>query len=463
MMFAGLRARPQIHDVRQCWARSKVYRAFLVAALLFALVRLAFQGALILGALMPGDTPAPIPEEERIPNDLGDYLDAARRLQNREDLYLKGRLDRVEFYQYAPAYALAFAPFLWMSPVAAAAIHTLLHVGAYALLYFLWGRIFYRLGLERAAEMLAWTLPVWVVCSAFWGDLSYLNIYVIMALLGTLLIDAVLDERLGWSLLWLSIILQIKPQWAFAAAVPLLLGRWRFFARLAALAIVSYAAIVGVTMLVAGPEYGWAQYVDYARFLVPMPGNFPWREPGAPFLGYNHSIMQVVMYTLGVSPGTFTLATAIKLALLLPLGVVSARQLLRPASRAGRDTPLLALDLAFVLYLGAFIWLDMVWELSLGAALFPYLLATLDRRDVKIGVAVIFLLYALVDVWRLVSFIVFGDAVIAPGLYVLTDPSVYLPLTMMVILAFYAALLARLWAAPARSERLADTGDALSL
>ena len=100
-----------------------------------------------------------------------------------------------------------------------------------------------------------------------------------MSLLATLFIEAVLYERLGWSLAWLSIILQLKPQWAFAAAMPLLLGQWRFFLKLIALAIITYGAIVGLMMFVAGSTYVWQQYTDYFQFLLNMRGNFPWRGP----------------------------------------------------------------------------------------------------------------------------------------------------------------------------------------
>ena len=87
-----------------------------------------------------------------------------------------------------------------------------MHVIAYGLLYWTWGRIFRRLGLERAQDVLAWTLPVWLVFSQFWADLSYLNVYVFMALFASLLIDALWEEKLGWALLWLALIIQTKPQ-----------------------------------------------------------------------------------------------------------------------------------------------------------------------------------------------------------------------------------------------------------
>jgi hypothetical protein len=93
----------------------------------------------------------------------------------------------------------------------------------------------------------------------------------------------------------------------------------------------------------------------------------------------------------------------------------------------------------------------MVWELSLGIVVFTYLLATLEGRHAKTLVWITFLPYALIDLWQLISFAVFGMDVIAPGPYILTDPSIYLPLIMIVILTFYALLLKRLWTiAPAR-------------
>jgi hypothetical protein len=439
-------------NLRQCWARSKAYRIFLILAILYAVLRMAVQGAYLAMMLypnsgimggMPGWTGAE--GEPMVPNDLQDYLDASSRLRKHQDLYLKGSLDRVEFYQYAPAYALAFTPFLWLSPTAVTVVHTLLHVAAYMLLYIWWGKIFDQLKLKRAQEMLALSLPVWLIFSAFWSDLGYLNIYIVVALLSTFLIESVFNERLAWSLLWLSMILQTKPHWAFAAAIPLLLGRYRFFLKLIGFAVFIYLAAVGMTMLIAGPAYIWRQYGDYFPFLLNMSANFPWRGPEEAFLGYNHSIMQIVVYLLGVTPGAMRLATVVKLVLLAPLAAIGLRYLRHPVDRPGRQVPQLALDWAFALYLGAFIWLDMVWEVSLGVAIFTYLLATLERRNMRILVWVVFLPYALVDFWQLVSFAAFGMEVIAPGPYILTDPSVYVPLVMIVILMFYTLLVGRLW------------------
>jgi hypothetical protein len=293
----------------------------------------------------------------------------------------------------------------------------------------------------HASQTLAWVLPVWLVFSSFWGDLGYLNIYILMALLATLLIDAILAEDLCAGVLWLSLILQTKPQWVFAAALPLLLGNYRFFFRLAWLAAATYIGITALTIAFVGVDYGWTQYGNYFRLLTGISAHYPWRGPEMPFLGYNHSIMQIAVYIFGVTPDVIRLASAAKILILLPLAVTGLRFLRQPA-----PTDEARLDLAFALYLAAFIWLDVVWELSLGIAVFTYLLATNSNRTIRLAIWAVFLPYALVDFWQILSFILFGPDVIAPGPYILTDPSIYLPIIMIVTLAFYGLLVRRLWA-----------------
>jgi len=226
-----------------------------------------------------------------------------------------------------------------------------------------------------------------------------------------------------------------------------MLGRFRFFWKLLAGTIGIYGAVMGLTILLMGPAYGWTQYLAYLRFLAEMTANFPWRTPESGFLGYNHSILQITFFLLGVTPAAQALATGLKVLLLLPLAGVSLRHLLHPTHRPGRETPLLSLDLAFALCAGAFIWLDIVWELTLGAVIFAYLLATLTSRSAKIWAWTVFLPYALLDVWQVISFVALGPAILADGFYVWTDPSIYLPLVMLVILVFYALLIKRLWSA----------------
>ncbi len=442
--------------LRRAWSRSRAYRTVLIITLLYVLLRLAVHGAYLAIMLAPEHRGAgPLPgwaeaDGPMLPVDLQVYLDAADRFQLRDNLYLSGRVTRLEdLYQYSPSFAVAFTPFLALPPTAVAVLHTLFHLAAYALLYVSWYRIFRRLGLIRAEEMLIWTLPVWLLFPDFWSDLGYLNIYVAMALLCTLLIEAILEQRLGRSLLWLSLILQTKPQWAVVAAVPLFLGRRRFFFQLIGLAVAAHASVMSLTVIISGPAYAIGQYVDYARLLSRLSRVFPWRSPESSFLGYNHSIKQVVVYMLGPRLGTFRLAAGIKAFLLGPLAVVGFRHVWRPLERGGYELSRLSLDAAFALYLGAFIWLDMVWEVSLGIAVFTYLLGTVRTLASRLLTIAVFAPYAVVDVLRLSGAILsfLGLPTIVPGPYVLTDISVHVPLVMLVILAFYAILIRRLWIA----------------
>ena len=253
-----------------------------------------------------------------------------------------------------------------------------------------------------------------------------------------------ISKDLGKSLLWLSIIIQIKPQWAFAAIVPLLIGKHRFFFKLVGLAGLTYVGITALTVIVAGPAYGWKQYEDYFQLLANLLNrNYPWRTLDDGFLGYNHSITQIVVYLVGVSPTAFRLATALKLILLVPLGLVSVRFLSRPPDETPQDARVF-LELAFAFYLASFIWLDAVWELSLGIAIYVFLVGTLTNSKANTFGKIAFLVYALIDVWQFTNFVMLGPLVVIPGPYVLTDPSIYLPIIMIVTLTFYALLVKNL-------------------
>jgi len=226
--------------------------------------------------------------------------------------------------------------------------------------------------------------------------------------------------------------------------LPLLLGRFRFFIKLLVGAFIAYLAVAGVTILAGGVEYGLQQYRDYFGFLARITRDYPWWGPDKPFLGYNHSILQIILYYLGVSAANMRLATIIKLVLLIPLGWIALKFLRQPIGEAGSEIPQTALALTLALYLGAFLWLDMVWELSLGIVIFAYLLALTEQRSTRILLWVLFGPYALLDIWRLVSYMALGESVLYEGAYVLTDPLIYVPWIMMVLLAFYALLLQKL-------------------
>ena len=429
--------------IRETWSGSRTYRVLLVLAVIYAVLRLAIQVFLFSDAMRP----EAVSEGVQVSADLQQsYVASAQHFRAREDLYLKGSLEHVEaHYLYSPAFAFFFAPILLLPLQILLPLMVIIHLAAYGLLYIWWGRIFERNHLIDTARQWARLLPLYLVFSVFWDDLSYMNTYIIIALFATFLIDAILQEKLGWASFWLgAVILPIKPHWAFALALPLLLGRYRFFIRLLIGAAVAYLLVAGTTILAGGVEYGIRQYQDYFGFLSRLTGDYPWWGPDRPFLGYNHSILQIILYLLGVSATTMRLATILKLLLLIPLGWISLKFLRNPVDKPGSDVPETALALVFAFYLAAFIWLDMVWELSLGIVIFAYLLATTEGKGMRVLLWAIFGPYALLDIWRLVSYIALGDDVLYEGSYVLTDPLIYIPWIMITLLVFYAILLRKL-------------------
>ncbi|MEO8355921.1 MAG: glycosyltransferase 87 family protein [Chloroflexota bacterium] len=432
-----------MNSIRECWSTSKTYRVLLITSIVYTVLRLAIQVFLFADAF----SPEAVAEGVQVSADLQQsYIASAQHFSTREDLYLKGSLEHVEaHYLYSPAFAFFFSPLLLLPLPILLPLMVLIHIAAYLLLYVGWERIFQKNNLKNISRQWAYLLPIYLVFSPFWDDLSYMNTYMVIALFATFLIDAILQEKLGWAIFWLGvIILPIKPHWAFALALPLLLGRYKFFFKLIAGSIIAYLAVAGITILAGGVDYGLQQYQDYFGFLARLSRDYSWWGPDKPFLGYNHSILQIVLYYLGVSAMNMRIASLVKLVLLLPLGWVGLKFLGKPINKGGNDAPQTALALAFVLYLGAFIWLDMVWELSLGLVIFAYLLATTQQKWIRTLLWMLFAPYALLDIWRLVSYIALGDSVLYNDAYVLTDPLIYVPWIMMILLVFYALLLQKL-------------------
>jgi hypothetical protein len=238
-----------------------------------------------------------------------------------------------------------------------------------------------------------------------------------------------------------------KLMWAFPVALPLFLGKHRFFWKLVICTGAVYLAIVGLSAAIGGPEYLLQQYAGYLNHLKRISTEFPWRVwTATPILGYNQSIKQLIIFFLGDKAWVQLFATAIKVALLTPLAILGWQLWRTPTQPAQEKDPQLILDLAFVLYLGAFLWLDIVWEVLLGIVIFSYLLATLENQRAKIAVWAIFIPYSLVDIIQLISVGVGGSSVIMlKGGFILTDPSIYLPIMTLILLLFYGLLMNRLW------------------
>ena len=429
-----------MNPIKQCWAESKTYRALLIAAILYALLRFAVQVSLFAYSI----TPQAVEEGTLTSADLQfSYIPAAEHFRDREDIYLKGSLEILEtHFPYTPAFAFLYGPLLLLPIGILVWVMTAIHLAAYYLLYVRWARIFQKYRLTKAEKLWAQTLPLFIIFTVFWDDLALLNIYLIVALFATFAIEAVLDENLGWASFWIgAVILPIKPHWAFALGIPLLLGRYRFFLRLMLGTLLAYLATVVVTILGGGADYVLRQYQDYFIFLSRLSRDFPWWGPDKPFLGYNHSVMQTILYYFGVTDTNKTLATIVKLALLVPLGLVALKYLRNPIRKSGRDVPETALALGFALYLGAFLWLDMVWEISLGLVIFVFLLTIIEQKWIRTALWILFFPYAALDIWRLISYLAFGDSILYAGVYVTTDPILYVPWILALIIIFYGLLI----------------------
>jgi hypothetical protein len=414
--------------LRQQWQSSVRFRIAVILGAVYLIARVILALLWNMGVLVIEDFP-PI-------NDLQVYLEAGRHFLERRDLYFAPRPD-FTVYVYSPVFAMLFAPLARLPYTPVLLASALLHIAAYGLLYMRWFSLFQSYHLDAAKRRLVALLPLWLVFTAFYYDVQFLNVYVFMALLATLLLEAVLAEKLGKAILWLALLLLVKPHWAFALGVPLLTGRWRFFARLVIGGLLAYLAAAGMTLLIGG-AYVWAQYQGYIRLLTTVSALFPWNtlaEQGR--IGYNHSIAQMVIFFLGATPRAFGIATVIKGILTLPMIALAVASLRRASGDRSTPQPSRSIAIALALYLCAFIWMDVLTELNLSILIFTYLQSTLRRRERALA-WLFFGPYALSDAWVLFS----GAAALFINIPAqLTTPDRFIPLVLIALLACYLLLI----------------------
>jgi len=152
-------------------------------------------------------------------------------------------------------------------------------------------------------------------------------------------------------------------------------------------------------------------------------------------IGYNNSLMQLVVFFTDRASYSVPLTTLIKLSLSLPLIGFYWRSRRDPSRRS---SPAFLLEWAFALYLLAFLWLDVVTELTLGIVIFTYLMGTLPDGALKNAARIVFLPYGLTHIWITFTGIL---SFFAPLPDILIDPSLFLPFILMAVLGLYALLL----------------------
>jgi hypothetical protein len=415
-----------VQALHQQWRNSVSFRVWTILAVIGLMIYTALTVLWQLG-IMPVEGSPPT-------NDLMIYLAAGDRFLEHQDLYIAPKPD-FSLYAYSPAFAMVFSPLTFIPYKTLWVIDALLQIMVYWALYWRWFVIFRERRLYAAAEILVRLFPLWIIFTGLLYEIAYLNVYIFMAFLATLLIEAMLNQQTGKAILLLAILLPIKPQWAFALGIPFLLGQWRFLAKVVIGGILSYAAIFAATILIAGP-YALEQYKEYIQFLQSIPHTFVWNtmiKDG--HLGYNNSILQLVNFFTNSAAYSVGLSIALRILLTLPLLIIFWRYRRSAASAA---TPGLALEWSFALYLAAFIWLDVITELTFSIVIFLYLLSTLSQQRLRNMARIVFLPYALVFIWiTVISLLSF--AIPVPALIV--DPSLYIPVILIAMLGLYALVL----------------------
>jgi len=408
--------------LRQQWRNSGSFRLWTILAAVGLVLNLALTVLWQMEIVSFEDVPPA--------NDLKIYLDAGHRFLQRENLYVAPRAD-FGLYAYSPAFALVLALLTFLPYKLVWIVDALLHLMVYWLMYWRWYNIFRQQYLNAAAEVLVQLLPLWIIFTGLLYEFSYMNIYIFMAFLATLLVEAMLYQQTGKAIFWLTILLLIKPQWAIALGIPLLLRKWRFLAKVISGALLAYFAILGM-MVVSMGGYAWQQYREYVLFLQSIPYTFPWSTLAKEgHLGYNNSLLQLVIFLTNHASYAVALTTVIKILLSLPL-VMIYRRYLRKASQDANFG--FILEWTFALYLLAFLWLDVDTELTFGIVIFTYLWATLPSQRLKHLAGLVFLPYALTHIWITVTSLL---SFFLPLPDVIIDPSRFIPFILIAILGLY--------------------------
>ena len=411
--------------LRQQWRSSGVFRLWTILATIGLVLNLTLTVLWQMEVVSFDDVPPA--------NDLRIYLDAGHRFLQHENLYMAPRAD-FGLYAYSPAFAvvpalLTFLPYklVWI-------VDALLHLMVYWLIYWRWYNIFRQQKLNAAAEALARLFPLWIIFTGLLYEIAYMNIYIFMAFLATLLIEAMLYQQTEKAILWLTLLLLIKPQWAFALGIPLLLRQWRFLLKAVGGALLAYFAVLGIMALFTG-SYTLQQYREYFLFLQSIPYTFPWNTMSKDgHLGYNNSLMQLIVFFTNRAPYSAILTTVIKIFLSLPLIGIYWRY----HQKAREANPSFIFEWTFALYLLAFLWLDVDTELTFGIVIFTYLWATLPSQSLKLFTGLVFLPYALTHIWITVTSLV---SFLLPLPDVIIDPSLFIPFILIAMLGLYGMVI----------------------
>src|ERR1700690_3263422 len=97
-----------MEPLRQAWAKSKAYRIILIVALIWFVLRLAFQ-LIYAAGLFPELTGS-----SGLPEDLPVYMGAAQAFQTHQGIYPQDLHNTTAEYPYSPPFAMLSIVLLWL-------------------------------------------------------------------------------------------------------------------------------------------------------------------------------------------------------------------------------------------------------------------------------------------------------------------------------------------------------------
>jgi hypothetical protein len=184
--------------LRQQWRNSSSFRLWTSLAIPGLVINLALTVLWQMEVFAFEDSPPA--------NDLKIYLEAGNRFLQRENLYIAPKPD-FSLYAYSPAFAVVPGFLTLFRHKVVWVVDALLHIIIYWAIYWRWFVIFREQRLNSTAAVLIRLFPLWIIFTGLLYEIAYMNIYIFMAFIATLFLEAMLYQQTGKAILWLVTLL----------------------------------------------------------------------------------------------------------------------------------------------------------------------------------------------------------------------------------------------------------------
>lgn len=231
--------------------------------------------------------------------DLGVYRSTAERLVQGLPLsqFIRGG---EAWWHYLPQGALFFTPTTWVSFITAALFWLVVLAGAYVAAVLILKNLYekqFRFGPVLGAGMLAALL----FNADATGTAVFGNIAPVLFLLAVLCIWAV--HRANPTIIGMAVTIYLLTKWywlIFPITLVLFTRNKTFILRCILHSVLITSLVTIVYLLVAGPEMGVQNFVDYVRFLGTGDATYPWAGTETMFNNLNHGVIQTTYRYLGI-------------------------------------------------------------------------------------------------------------------------------------------------------------------